>query len=82
MFRNNFDVIVDAELDAVSEKAWYLAASPMDADTIEVTYLRGNQSPTLESDIPFDILGLNFRMYMDYGVNCLDYRGLFKNEGE
>lgn len=81
VFRNAYTFIVDAELDAYSETAWYLAADPSIADTIEVTYLRGQEEPTLETDIPFDRLGMDFRIYFDYGVTVLDWRGLFKNTG-
>lgn len=81
VFRNSYEVIVDAELDQYSTKAWYLAADPSIADTVEVTYLRGQEDPTLETDIPFDRLGIEFRIYFDYGVTLLDSRGLFKNAG-
>lgn len=81
VFRNSYTVIVDAELDAYSPDAWYLAADQNIADTIEVTYLRGQEEPTLETDIPFDRLGMDFRIYFDYGVTVLDYRGLYKNPG-
>lgn len=82
VFRNSMDIIVDAELDQYSEFAWYLAADPNIADTVEVTYLRGQEEPTLETDIPFDRLGMDFRIYFDYGVTILDSRGLFKNPGQ
>lgn len=82
VFRNSLDIIVDAELDQYSESAWYMAADPNIADTLEVTYLRGQEEPTLETDIPFDRLGMDFRIYFDYGVTVLDSRGLFKNAGE
>ncbi len=81
VFRNSFDIIADAELDQYSEAAWYMAANPNIADTIEVTYLRGQEEPTLETDVPFDRLGLDFRIFFDYGVTVLDSRGLFKNPG-
>ncbi|QOT12967.1 peptidase [Paenibacillus sp. JNUCC32] len=82
VFRNSMDIIVDAELDQYSEYAWYLAADPNIADTIEVTYLRGQEEPTLETDIAFDRLGMDFRIYFDYGVTILDSRGLFMNPGQ
>ncbi|GIO08004.1 hypothetical protein J31TS6_40320 [Brevibacillus reuszeri] len=81
VFRNSYTTIVDAELDAYSQDAWYLAADQNIADTIEVTYLRGQEEPTLETDIPFDRLGMDFRIYFDYGVTVLDYRGMYKNAG-
>jgi Mu-like prophage major head subunit gpT. len=82
VFRNALNLVVDAELDTYSESAWYLAASPGDIDTIEVTYLNGNDMPKLESQVGFDFLGIKWRIYIDYGVTVLDYRGLYKNPGK
>ncbi|MCX4266243.1 MAG: Mu-like prophage major head subunit gpT family protein, partial [Firmicutes bacterium] len=80
IFRNALSIVVDAEL--TNPTAWYLAASPTDIDTIEVTYLNGDAMPKLESQVGFDYLGIKYRIYMDYGVNVLDYRGLYKNAGK
>ena len=82
VFRNSLTPVVDAELDETSEIAWYLAAAPGDIDTIEVTYLNGNDMPILESQVGFDFLGIKWRIYIDYGVTVLDYRGLYKNPGK
>lgn len=81
VFRNSLTLVVDAELDDYSTKEYYLAASPADIDTIEVTYLNGDDMPKLESQVGFDFLGIKWRIYIDYGVTVLDYRGLFKNPG-
>jgi hypothetical protein len=81
VFRNSLTPVVDAELDEYSEASYYLAASPADVDTIEVTYLNGDDMPKLESQIGFDFLGMKWRIYIDYGVNVLDFRGLYKNPG-
>lgn len=82
VFRNATTLIVDAELDAYSSTAWYLAADPNSADTVEVTYLRGREEPTLETNVAFDRLGMEFRIYFDYGVTVLDSRGLYMNAGK
>ncbi|MCC5467631.1 prohead protease/major capsid protein fusion protein [Pelosinus baikalensis] len=74
--------VCDAELDRYSIKSWYLAAQAGLVDTIEVTYLNGQQTPIIESQVAFDVLGMKWRIYIDYGVTLLDYRGLFKNPGE
>lgn len=81
-FRNKLKLIVDPELDTYSETAWYVVANPNDCGTIEVSYLNGKDTPTLESAVSFENLGMNFRIYMDYGVNILDFRGLYKNNGQ
>ena len=81
-FTGRLEPICDAELDGYSLDAWYLAAAAGLVDTIEVTYLNGVQTPTLESQVAFDVLGMKWRIYIDYGVNNLDYRGLYKNPGK
>lgn len=74
--------VCDAELDRYSSTAWYLAAQAGLVDTIEVTYLNGQESPVIESQIAFDILGMKYRIFIDYGVTLLDFRGLYKNPGK
>ena len=82
-FSNSLQIICDAELDAISEKAWYLAAAPgVGVDTIEVSYLNGNKAPMIESRPSWERLGMEFRIYMDYGVTVLDHKGLYLNEGK
>lgn len=81
-FNNNLRLIVDGELDSYSNKAWYVVADPMLAPAIEVTYLNGKDTPTIDSRVSFTNLGMDFRIYMDYGVNIIDKRGIIKNEGK
>ena len=52
------------------------------ADTIEVCYLNGSETPIVESQMAFDELGVQYRVYIDRGVTLLGYRGLFKNPGK
>lgn len=79
-FASSLTIITDAELDAISETAWYLAAEPgLGVDTIEVSYLNGKNTPTIESRVAWDTLGMEYRIYMDYGVQALDYKGLYKS---
>jgi len=80
-FTGKLTMICDAELDQYSTDAWYLAAQSGLVDTIEVTYLNGQESPVIESQVAFDVLGMKWRIYIDYGVTALDYRGLYKNAG-
>ncbi|WP_277292692.1 prohead protease/major capsid protein fusion protein [Veillonella caviae] len=79
---NSLQIISDAELDAIDTDAWFMLADPALMDTIEVTYLNGKQTPTIESQIAFDTLGIRYRIFMDYGVSVLDTKGLYKNAGK
>lgn len=81
-FRNKFKIISDAELDQYSEKAYYGAADKNIAEGIRVSYLNGKESPTLESKVAFNRLGINYRIFIDYGVDVIDYRAFTMNAGE
>lgn len=66
-----------------SAKAWYLLADPQDVPVIEVAFLYGQESPTVEtSDMDFSTLGIQMRGYHDFGVALQDCRGGFKAKGE
>ena len=79
--RGAFQVIADARLDAASLTAWYGAANPAINDTIEVGYLDGNATPTLEQQGGWTVDGVEFKVRIDAGVKALDSRGLYKNPG-
>lgn len=79
-FANKMTVISEPELE--DAKAFYLAAAAGIAPTIEVTSLNGNLTPTMERAEQFDTLGIKWRIYMDVGVNLLDYRGVQKSTGK
>jgi len=61
---------------------WYMAASPMANDTVEVAFLDGKETPTITTlDNQGDILGRTFLAYLDIGASAIGYQGLFKNTG-
>jgi phage major head subunit gpT-like protein len=65
-----------------STTAWYLLADPNDVATIEVAFLNGNESPTVETaEADFNTLGVQMRGYFDFGVSKQDYRGGVKSKG-
>lgn len=66
-----------------SSKAWYLLAEPTDLPVIEVAFLNGQESPTIETaDADFNQLGVQMRGYHDFGVALQDPRGGVKVKGE
>lgn len=74
-------VISEARLSTNSATAWYMAADPSSADTIEVAYLNGVDTPTLEQKEGWGIDGVEFKVRIDAGVKAFDFRGLVKNPG-
>jgi len=66
-----------------SSKAWYLFADPNRLPAFEVAFLGGQDSPTVErADADFNVLGIQFRGYIDFGVKEQDWRGVLKVKGE
>ena len=79
--RGTFEVIADARLDAASATGWYGVADQNIFDTVEVQYLDGNQTPTLEQKDGWTIDGVEFKVRMDAGVKALDWRSMQSNAG-
>ena len=75
--------LANAAYTGNSAKAWYLLANPADLATIEVAFLNGQESPTIEStQAEFDILGIQMRGFHDFGVTKQDPRAGAKSKGE
>lgn len=64
-----------------STKAWYLAASPSQIDTVEIAYLEGQRGVYTESRHGFDVDGVEFKARLDVGAKTMDHRGLYMNAG-
>ena len=66
-----------------SAKAWYLLADPADLPMIEVAFLNGQESPTIETAAAdFDTLGIQMRAFHDFGCSLQDPRSATKAKGE
>lgn len=78
-FFNRLTVISDPYITNTQE--WYLAAARGRYQSIKVSYLNGVQTPIIERADDFDSLGVKYRVYLDVGVDLVDYRGLYKSDG-
>lgn len=69
--------------DLAGDKAvpWFLSADPFSAKGIQVDYLDGNETPILRRSEKAGILGFVWDIYLDWGINVRDFRGLIKNPG-
>lgn len=75
----NLTVIAEPVLDASSTTNWYLAADPSQIDTVELTFLAGEESPTLESDWNMNNDTYEYKIRQTFGVKAIDWRGLYLN---
>jgi hypothetical protein len=84
-----FDVVSSQYLSSTTfntnalATAYYLFADPMLLPAIEVGFLNGIEQPTVERGEPnFEILGIRFRAFMDWGVAMQDFRGAAYSKGD
>lgn len=80
-FAGELEVVVDPRLDAKSAISWYLSADPGSFDTIEYSFLDGDNGPVIETRVGFDVDGLETKVRLDFGSGVLDHRGLLRNAG-
>lgn len=71
-------VIGEPVLDGNSTTAWYLAADTTQVDTVEVSFLQGEESPVLEDEWDFDKDVYKYKVRQTFGVKAIDWRGLYK----
>ena len=75
--------LANASYTGNSAKAWYLLSEPNDLPVIEVAFLNGQESPTIETaEADFNVLGVKMRGYHDFGCALQDPRGGVKMKGE
>jgi len=71
--------IIEPQLDAASASVWYMAADPGQIDTVELSFLSGEESPVLENEWDFDKDCYKYKIRQTFGVKAIDWRGLFRN---
>jgi hypothetical protein len=81
-------VIIEPRLEvgvggaAGSTLAWYLAADPNQVDILEYGYLDGEEGPQIENRVGFDVDGLEIKCRLDFAAKVVDWKGIYKNEGD
>jgi len=73
----------NSQYTGASSKAWYLLADPTDLAVIEVAFLNGQESPTIETaEADFNVLGIRMRGYHDFGCSLQEPKGGVRVKGE
>jgi hypothetical protein len=74
--------LASAAVAGHSSTAWWLLADPTVLPAMEVCFLDGRESPTIESaDADFNTLGIQFRAFHDFGCVKAEYRAGVKSTG-
>ena len=82
----NLDVIEDPTINTLAGgfgnvMPWFMTANTTDTAFIEVDYLNGQEIPTIRRMETPGQLGFVWDIYLDWGINVMDYRGAIKNPG-
>ena len=77
----NLTVVSDPRLDTYDAAAWYLAADQNQCDTVIIGHLDDEPNPVMEQKDGWNVDGIEFKVRKDAVAKAVDYRGLFKNDG-
>ena len=60
---------------------WFLAADQAQGvETVEYTFLQGEESPVTDQEEDFDTDTYKFKIRQTFGVKAIDWRGLYRNK--
>jgi hypothetical protein len=59
----------------------YAFADPSVHPVIEVSFLDGIEAPYMESHVPFNVDGIQWKVRMDYGIDAVETRGAILSTG-
>ena len=82
--RDKLKIVEDPTLNALAKTGaapWFMIASPDDLPVIQIDFLNGQQIPNIRRMETAGLLGYTWDIYLDWGINVMNYRGIVKNPG-
>lgn len=77
-FSQKLELLVEPRL---SGNGWYIFADPAALPVLEYAYLSSASGPQMASREGWDVLGVEFRVVLDFGAGVIDHRGAYRNAG-
>ncbi|MCI9191993.1 MAG: hypothetical protein HFE92_01150 [Acutalibacter muris] len=84
LYRYGLRQVEDPEINRLAGAGaapWFLLGSTEDTAFIEVDYLNGQEVPNIRRSETVGQLGFVWDIYLDWGIQVMDYRGAVKNPG-
>lgn len=84
LYRYGLQQVEDSEINRLAEDGaapWFLLGNTEDTAFIEVDYLNGQEVPNIRRSETVGQLGFVWDIYLDWGIQVMDYRGAVKNPG-
>jgi hypothetical protein len=73
--------VIEPLLDVASTTAWYLFCSPSQLDTVEVTFLQGQEQPVIRDWVDPQNLARNWTVVQTFAAKALNHRGIQRHDG-
>lgn len=83
-YRSQLQIVEEGAINAMAGTGaapWFMAADKSYAKSIQVDYLNGQETPTIRRSEAPGQLGYVWDIWLDWGINVVDYRGINKNPG-
>lgn len=83
-YRNKIQVVEEGTLNVLAGGnacPWFMAADPRLVKGVQVDYLNGVTTPTFRRSEKAGYLGFLWDIWLDWGINAVDFRGLLRNNG-
>lgn len=77
-FAGTMTPIADAN---ITGNKWFVIANPADIDTIEYSYLEGEEGVYIEQRMGFEVDGIQLKGRLDFAAKAIDHRGMAYNPG-
>lgn len=77
-FAGKLELLVEPR---ITGNAWYVFTDPAQLAVLEYAYLSSAQGPQMASREGWDVLGMEFRVVLDFGCGAVDWRGAYRNAG-
>jgi HK97 family phage prohead protease len=65
----------------ITDDSWYVFADPATVPVLEYSYLSSAPGPQMSSREGWEVLSVEYRVYLDFGAGAIDWRGVVRNPG-
>ena len=81
IFAGTFTIIVEARLEDVGSKYWWMFAAPSSRDGVLMGGLEGESGPQFDTRESFDTDGVEFKVRLDTYAKAIDFRPFIRSTG-
>jgi HK97 family phage prohead protease len=71
-FTSRLELLVEPRIE---DESWFVFADPVLFPVLEHAYLSGAPGPQMASENGFEVMGIRFRVSLDFGAGVIDFRG-------